>query len=168
MIKVQAFTDGSAYWKTGCGGFGCYIKYEKGDVQTINQGFTQTKIGRMELLAVIRVLEAMTDEDIDLTIYSDSEYVVKSINEGRLEKWLEKDFVGTANSDLWERFIDALCDKPNTKFEIKHIRGHQKVVDELTEGNNKADELADYRQFDTRTKDIPDEIWEKVKSNKNE
>jgi hypothetical protein len=50
---------------------------------------------------------------------------------------------------------------------IEHIKGHQQVSDELTAGNNVADELADYKCHEVYHKDLPDNIWEKVKSNKN-
>lgn len=164
-MRYTAYTDGSSYWKTGEGGFGCYIKYYPNQEHIISEGFSNTKTGRMEIMALLNVLEFVSNE-CELIVYSDSQYVVNSINEGWLFNWYENDFNNCKkNSDLWRKIIDVLLNK-DIDLTIYHIKGHQKIVDVHTEGNNVADELADYKQFSDRNKDLPDYIWEKVKSNK--
>lgn len=165
MKKVRAFTDGSAYWKTGYAGYGAYIEYEDGSTKELSKGYYQSKIGRMESMALLAVLNEVED-GVDLTVYSDATYVVKMFTEGRLFKAVEKMYVGTANSDIWKQIVDRLVELENLKFTILHVKGHQKEDNELSLGNKIADALADYKSHEVYEKDIPDEIWEKVKSNK--
>jgi len=167
MKKVRAFTDGSAYWKIGKGGYGAYIEFPDSQVE-LSGGFIQTKTGRMEMMALLRTIEAMPNEPLLLTVFSDSEYVVKTFDNemARLQKWINKDFIGVKNADLWNKIIDAFLDKPDMRFQIYHIRGHQKIENDLQEGNAIADALADYKSHDSYDKDMSDEEWSKNKSNK--
>jgi ribonuclease HI len=75
----------------------------------------------MELLAVITGLEAIKKEGIPVTIYSDSKYVVDSIEKGWIWGWQKKNFAKKANPDLWKRYIPL-----HTKFKPKFIwiKGH--------------------------------------------
>lgn len=59
----------------------------------------------MELLAVIKGLEAIKWKNAQVEIWSDSSYVVKAINEGWLRKWESKGFAKVKNPDLWKRFL---------------------------------------------------------------
>ena len=68
-------------------------------------GFIRTTNNRMELLAVIKGLEAIKWKNAEVEIWSDSSYVVKAINEGWLRKWESKGFVKVKNPDLWKRFL---------------------------------------------------------------
>jgi len=68
-------------------------------------GFSLTTNNRMELLAVIMGLEAIKWENATVEVYSDSQYVVKAINEGWLQKWVATGFKKKKNQDLWMRFI---------------------------------------------------------------
>jgi ribonuclease HI len=100
--RFQAWTDGGWRQKTGIGGW-AFVMKPSGD------GFAQDEKSatvmpdaaptnqRMELLAVIKVLEALPDR-AEVTVYTDSQYVANTVNEG----WNIK-----ANTDLWQKFADA-------------------------------------------------------------
>ena len=75
----------------------------------------------MELLAVITGLEAITKTGIPVTIYSDSKYVVDSIEKGWIWGWQKKNFAKKANADLWQRYI-PLHQKYTPKF--VWVKGH--------------------------------------------
>ncbi len=64
------------------------------DKKELSKGYRLTTNNRMELMAVIAALEAMKKENLDLLIYSDSNYVVKAYEEGWLTKWIKTDFKG--------------------------------------------------------------------------
>ena len=151
-MYVTAFTDGSCYYKTKLGGYGVYIK--NGEEETFFQkGFENTTISRMELRGVIVALQKIVDKNSLVKIYCDSEYVVKSITEMRLWYWEKIDWFGVKNSDLMKLF---LCEISKFKFrpELIHVKGHQKdLSNDLVYGNNVADLLADYKQFQEREYD---------------
>jgi ribonuclease HI len=118
MIKI--YTDGAAQGNPGRGGYGVVMKY--GDyVKEFSQGFRLTTNNRMELLAVIRGLEAIKKTGIPVAIYSDSEYVVNAIEKGWIWGWEKKNFSKKANPDLWRLYI-PLHHKFKPKFHW--IRGH--------------------------------------------
>lgn len=161
MSSVTIFTDGSCYYKTGEGGIGVFMEFDDGKRHLISKGFRNTKTGRMELLAVINALMVLgRDKLYDVFVFSDSEYVVKSFTENRIDVWLNKDFDGVANSDLWVELLDLVFGDNINSFNIKHVKGHCKIVDKKTYGNNVADLLADYKMFSHRETDMSDEEWE--------
>lgn len=118
MIRI--YTDGAAQGNPGPGGYGVILKYNE-YVKELSQGFRRTTNNRMELLAVITGLEAIKKEGIPVTIYSDSQYVVKAVEEGWLWSWEKKNFANKKNIDLWKRYI-PLHRKFKPKF--KWVRGH--------------------------------------------
>jgi ribonuclease HI len=118
MIRI--YTDGAAQGNPGPGGYGVIMKY-KDAIKELSQGFRLTTNNRMELLAVIAGLEAIKKEGIPVTIYSDSEYVVNSVEKGWIWNWEKKNFQKKANVDLWKRYL-PLHKKFNPKF--TWIRGH--------------------------------------------
>jgi len=88
----------------------------------------------MELMAVIAGLEALKKDDLSIEIYSDSQYIVKAVEQRWIWKWLKKGFKGKKNEDLWRRFLKQY-QKHNIKFHwIKGHAGHQE--------NERCDELA--------------------------
>lgn len=131
MIRI--YTDGAAQGNPGPGGFGVILKYND-HVKEISGGFRLTTNNRMELLAVITGLEAIKKEGIPVTIYSDSEYVVKAVEQGWLWNWEKKDFAKKKNADLWKRYI-PLHKKYRPKFQW--VRGHAGHVE-----NERCDYLA--------------------------
>jgi ribonuclease HI len=118
MIRI--YTDGAAQGNPGPGGYGTILKY-KDYVKELSQGFRLTTNNRMELLAVIAGLEAIKKDGIPVSIYSDSKYVVKAVEEGWLWNWEKKKFAKKKNADLWKRYI-PLHKKYKPKFHW--IRGH--------------------------------------------
>lgn len=117
---ITLYTDGAASGNPGPGGYGAILKcgdYEK----ELSGGFCLTTNNRMELLAVIVGLEAIKWENADVTIVSDSTYVVKSVNEGWLEKWKRTGFKKAKNSDLWIRFLGIA---PKHHLTFKWVKGH--------------------------------------------
>ena len=131
MIRI--YTDGAAQGNPGPGGYGVILKYNE-HVRELSQGFRRTTNNRMELLAVITGLEAIKKEGIPVTIYSDSQYVVKAVEEGWLWNWEKKNFAQKKNADLWKRYI-PLHRKFKPKF--KWVRGHAGHVE-----NERCDYLA--------------------------
>ena len=102
MIRI--YTDGAAQGNPGPGGYGVVMKF-KDAVKELSGGFRLTTNNRMELLAVISGLEAIKKNDIAVTIYSDSKYVVDSVEKGWIWNWQKKNFAKKANPDLWQRYI---------------------------------------------------------------
>ena len=89
----------------------------------------------MELLAVITGLEAITKKELPIVIYSDSQYVVKAIEEGWLKKWIATDFKGgKKNKDLWTKYHHL---SRYMKIKMKWVKGHAD-----NPFNNRCDELA--------------------------
>lgn len=118
MIRI--YTDGAAQGNPGPGGYGVILKY-KDHVKELSEGFRLTTNNRMELLAVIKGLEAIKKEGIPVTVFSDSQYVVKAVEEGWIWGWEKKSFKNKANADLWQWYIPL-----HKKFKPKFtwIRGH--------------------------------------------
>jgi ribonuclease HI len=118
MIRI--YTDGAASGNPGPGGYGVVLKY-KDAVKELSGGFRLTTNNRMELLAVIIGLEAITKPGIAITIFSDSKYVVDAIEKKWVWGWQAKNFKDKANKDLWLRYL-PLHARYNPKY--TWIRGH--------------------------------------------
>lgn len=132
MIRI--YTDGAAQGNPGPGGYGTILKYG-GHEKELSEGFRLTTNNRMELLAVIKGLEAIKKEGLPVTIYSDSKYVVDSIEKGWIWNWeKKKDFAKKANPDLWKQYI-LLHHKFKPKF--VWIKGHAGHIE-----NERCDQLA--------------------------
>jgi ribonuclease HI len=118
MIKI--YTDGAAQGNPGRGGYGVIMRFNNYEKE-LSEGFRLTTNNRMELLAVIKGLEAIKKGGIPVTIYSDSSYVVDAIEKGWLWSWEMKNFKDKANVDLWKRYIPL-----HKKFKPKFVwvRGH--------------------------------------------
>ena len=101
---IYLFTDGAAAGNPGPGGYGVVLMCG-GLRKEMSGGFRLTTNNRMELLAVIKGLEAIKWRGADVQVWSDSSYVVKAITEGWLQKWEAKVFAKVKNLDLWLRFI---------------------------------------------------------------
>jgi ribonuclease HI len=89
----------------------------------------------MELMAVIAALQALKKDNLQVQIYSDSQYVVKAVKEGWLKKWMATNFRGgKKNADLWREF-HALSQQHQLRFHW--VKGHAD-----NEYNNRCDLLA--------------------------
>lgn len=101
---IYLYTDGAASGNPGPGGYGVVLVCGQARKE-MSEGFSLTTNNRMELLAVIKGLEAIRWENAEVQVFSDSTYVVKAITEGWLEKWILKDWKKVKNPDLWQRFV---------------------------------------------------------------
>lgn len=117
---IVIYTDGSSRGNPGPGGYGVVLKYKQ-HRKELSQGFRKTTNNRMELMAVIVGLEALKEEGQEVLIYSDSKYVVDSVEKGWIWGWEKKGFLGKKNKDLWQRFI-KVYKKHSVKF--KWLKGH--------------------------------------------
>jgi ribonuclease HI len=103
-------------------------------VKEISQGYRRTTNNRMELMAVIAALQQLNRDGLDVTIYSDSAYVVNAIEKGWLFGWEKKGFKDKKNPDLWRQFLQ-LYKKNRIRF--VWVKGHADNV-----YNNRCDILA--------------------------
>ncbi|MEP4533287.1 MAG: ribonuclease HI [Cyclobacteriaceae bacterium] len=131
MIKI--FTDGAAKGNPGPGGYGAILDFQ-GKRKELSEGFRKTTNNRMELLAVIRALEAIKKPGWDVVVYSDSKYVVDAVEKGWLDGWVKKNFKDKKNVDLWKQYLEV-AKRHKVKFQwVKGHAGHPE--------NERCDELA--------------------------
>ncbi len=130
---ITMYTDGAAKGNPGNGGYGVVMLYKE-HRKELSDGFRKTTNNRMELLAVIVGLETLKNEGSRITIYSDSKYVVDSVEKGWLWNWQKKGFAQKKNPDLWRRFIPAYK-KHHVKFQW--VKGHAGIPE-----NERCDQLA--------------------------
>lgn len=140
---IFVWTDGSCYRKTNLGGIGIYMKY-KNKEKCIKIGYKNTKIGRMELKAVIVALRNIKNKKKYVVVYSDSQYVVKSINIW-MQNWVHRGWNGIVNTDLWAQFICEYKQFSQEKIKFVHVHGHTGKDTFKCNGNAIADVLAYYR-----------------------
>jgi ribonuclease HI len=89
----------------------------------------------MELMAVIVALESLTKKHIPVTIYTDSQYIVNSVEKKWLDNWIRTDFKGgKKNKDLWMRYQSIA---KNFSVRFVWVKGHA-----TNAMNNRCDELA--------------------------
>ena len=100
---IFLFTDGASSGNPGPGGYGVVLKCAGREME-MSGGFSCTTNNRMELLAVIKGLEAIRWQNAEVHVYSDSSYVVNAINKGWLMNWERKGYAKVKNPDLWMRF----------------------------------------------------------------
>jgi ribonuclease HI len=132
--EIIMYTDGASRGNPGPGGYGV-ILMSGNHRKEISKGYRKTTNNRMELMAVIAGLEALKKKNQQVTIYTDSQYIVKAINEGWLNNWLATNFSkGKKNKDLWVRFYN-LYKQHQVKF--VWVKGHAENV-----LNNRCDVLA--------------------------
>lgn len=124
MKKIDIFTDGACSGNPGKGGYGVILSYN-GVVKEMSQGFISTTNNRMEILSAVVGLEALK-EPCCVTLYSDSKYLVDSINQGWLIKWQKNNWMRTKNEkakniDLFKRLLEQL--KIHT-VDFVWVKGH--------------------------------------------
>ena len=130
---IIIYTDGSAQGNPGKGGYGIVMMAGK-HRKELSEGFRLTTNNRMELLAVIVALESLKKANSQVTLYSDSKYVVDSIMQGWVFNWEKKGFKKKKNVDLWKRFLQIY---PRHKVEFKWLKGHAGIKE-----NERCDQLA--------------------------
>ena len=132
--EVEIYTDGASRGNPGPGGFGVILRANDKE-KRLSKGFKRTTNNRMELMAVVAGLQALKKEGLDITIYSDSKYVVDSVTKGWLFSWVKKpNFANKKNPDLWKAFL-SLYSKHRIRF--VWVKGHAD-----NHFNNLCDELA--------------------------
>jgi len=168
MMEIFAYTDGSAVSNgknKGKGGFAAYFPNLFGKKKAYSLGFKNAKTGQMEVMALLYAIKAMPKNLVEqkiLKVYSDSEYVVKTFTEHRLERWRKGNWTSygkeIANKELWIQIYSELKKRNYMTFRIEHIKSHQlekeKDPEKLKQlqnnphivGNNIADKLADYKR----------------------
>jgi ribonuclease HI len=134
-MRVNVYTDGACSGNPGKGGYGIVMEWVgKPYKKEFSEGFRLTTNNRMELLAVIVALEQLKKEGMQVLIFSDSKYVVDSVEKGWVFSWVKKGFKDKKNPDLWRRFL-KIYQKHQVKF--KWIKGHNDHPQ-----NERCDELA--------------------------
>ncbi len=131
--KIIIYTDGAASGNPGPGGLGVVMMYGK-HRKEFSEGYRLTTNNRMELLAVIRGLEAIRWDNTDVVVFTDSKYVSEAINQGWLFGWEKKDFKNKKNPDLWKKFLPLYR---KHKVEFHWLKGHAGNIE-----NSRCDELA--------------------------
>ncbi len=135
MKEVTLYTDGACSGNPGPGGWGAILLY-KGVEKELSGGEPATTNNRMELTGVIQGLSALR-ERCAVTVYTDSQYISRAINEGWLAKWKAANFTkkgGLKNAGLW-RELDGLLQKHSVRF--VWVKGHAD-----NEFNNRCDKMA--------------------------
>jgi ribonuclease HI len=156
-VSVIIYTDGAAKGNPGNGGYGV-VMISGSHRKEISEGFVLTTNNRMELLSVIVSLENLKKEKTSATIYSDSKYVVDSVEKKWLFGWEKKNFAKKKNPDLWIRFL-KIYRKHNVKF--VWIKGHANIKE-----NERCDQLA---VAAAESGNLIKDVWyENNVSNKNE
>ncbi len=131
--QITIYTDGAARGNPGPGGYGVVLisgQHRK----ELSEGFELTTNNRMELLAVIKGLEALKVENCLVTVYSDSKYVVDAVEKRWVWNWVKTRFKGKKNADLWQRFL-KIYEKHQVRF--VWVKGHASIP-----GNERCDQLA--------------------------
>ena len=132
-MSIKIYTDGAAKGNPGKGGYGVVLisgEHRK----EISGGFEKTTNNRMELLAVIVALEHIKKPNAQITVYSDSKYVVDAIEKKWVFSWNKNNFNKKKNPDLWRRFL-VIYKKHRVKF--IWVKGHANNKE-----NNRCDVLA--------------------------
>ena len=134
-MKVNIYTDGACSGNPGKGGYGIIMEWDgKSYKKEFSKGFRKTTNNRMELLAVIVALENLKKEGLEVIVYSDSKYVVDSVEKGWVFNWQKKGYKGKKNTDLWRRFL-KLYGLHRVKFHW--VKGHNEHPQ-----NERCDQLA--------------------------
>jgi len=135
--QVTMYTDGACIGNPGPGGYGAILLYQ-GHRKELSGGYRKTTNNRMEIMAAIVGLGALK-EQCKVTLYSDSEYLVKAMSRGWAQKWRANGWkrnrrAKVLNPDLWERLLQ-LCEYHEVQF--GWVKGHAGTPE-----NTRCDELA--------------------------
>lgn len=138
---VYIFTDGAVrdnQSKNNIGSYAAILIYN-GHEKEVSMGFRNVTNNQMEIKAVIAGLNEMKRFDVPIEIYSDSAYVVNTINNKWIDDWvkngwLKKDGKTVKNQEIWMKLFELLKKFDNVKLiKIKGHNGHY--------GNERADLL---------------------------
>lgn len=132
--QLIIYTDGAARGNPGRGGYGTILMW--GDKRKeLSAGYRLTTNNRMELMAVIAALKTLTKQNLSLTVFTDSQYVLNSVEKKWLDNWIRTDFKGgKKNKDLWMEYYHLA---KNHYIKFVWVKGHAENIH-----NNRCDELA--------------------------
>lgn len=130
---IEIFTDGASSGNPGPGGYGAILR-KGAHYKELSEGFRKTTNNRMELLAVIKALEALKSPNQNVRIFTDSKYIVDAVQKGWLKNWIKIQFKGKKNRDLWERFYRIF---QQHQVQFTWVKGHAGHVE-----NERCDTLA--------------------------
>jgi len=135
--KITIYTDGACSGNPGPGGYGAVMQYGK-HRNELSGGFRKTTNNRMELLAVIEGLQAL-NRRCEVTVFSDSKYIVDAVNKGWAKRWQANDWKRNKrekalNPDLWATLLKLL---DTHEVNLQWVKGHAGIP-----GNERADALA--------------------------
>ena len=138
MNSIEIYTDGACKGNPGPGGWGVLLK-SAGNQKELYGGELGTTNNRMELMAVIQALSALK-RPCDITLYLDSQYVLKGITEWlpgwKAKGWRTASKQPVKNVELWQQ-LDALVQQGGHRIDWRWVRGHNGDP-----GNERADALA--------------------------
>ncbi len=133
--QIHIYTDGACSGNPGKGGYGIVMEWVgKPYKKEFYDGYQLTTNNRMELLAVIVALEKIIKDNIEITVFTDSMYIVNAVEKKWLLGWQKKRFKDVKNSDLWKRFL-IQYKKHTVKF--VWVKGHNNHPQ-----NERCDQLA--------------------------
>jgi len=137
LKEVTLYSDGACSVNPGPGGYGSILEFN-GTRKEFSDGFRNTTNNRMELMGVIEPLRLLK-EPCKVTIYTDSKYIVNSIEKGWLDGWSKKDWKRSdkepvRNIDLWKLMLEML---EVHQLDFNWIKGHNEHPE-----NERCDELA--------------------------
>jgi ribonuclease HI len=136
MDKIEIYTDGASRGNPGRGGYGIILRWGA-TMKELSGAYRKTTNNRMELIAVIEAIGALKTNQLPITIYTDSKYVVESVEKKWLDNWIKTDFKGgKKNKDLWKKYYELA--KPY-KLKFHWVKGH---ADNAL--NNRCDMLATF------------------------
>jgi ribonuclease HI len=141
--EIVIYTDGAARGNPGPGGYGVVMLSGK-HRKELSEGFELTTNNRMELLAVIRGLQALKRNDLPVKIYTDSKYVSDSVNKRWVFNWETKGFKSKKNPDLWREFLEVYR---RHKVSFIWVKGHANIPE-----NERCDQLAVEASFWSKLK----------------
>jgi ribonuclease HI len=151
LKRVTIYTDGACLGNPGPGGYGAILLYQ-GHKKEMSGGYRQTTNNRMEIMAAIIGLEALRERCL-VTLYSDSEYLVKAMSRGWAQRWRARGWKRNKrekvlNPDLWERLLQ-LCE--HHKVQFGWVKAHAGTAE-----NMRCDELAIQA---AQQPNLPDDSW---------
>ena len=159
MKNIDIYTDGACSGNPGPGGYGAVLMY-KGARRELSQAYALTTNNRMEVLAAIKALEALS-EPCRVTLYSDSRYLVDAVEKGWITKWRSNNWMRNkkekaVNVDLWMQLLDQL-ERHDVNFiwvkghadNVENERCDQLATGSITDGNFLCDE--DYEALYKKT-----------------
>ena len=137
MKHIDIYTDGACKGNPGPGGWGAVLRYN-GHEKELSGGEANTTNNRMEMLAVIKALEALK-EPCEVTLTTDSRYVCDAVNKGWAKKWkannwIKSDKSKAKNPELWDKILNLLAVHKVNFVWVKGHNGHPE--------NERCDKLA--------------------------